>query len=231
MEQCPVCGNTYGISHSCPGPPTTEFAVAAKWPKPKGFAPIHYFRQALAIARLDDDAVVAASRDKHALLYGGTIWIVGRLLAYFAGILWAGGGGLAKLYWIVLLLNLGFSLALELFLMLAQYGTCHLLARWWFGARGTYVGVLRPWLLGSIVMWLPVFSFTGMIIARLLGAGLVWTAVIASIVMVIAGLWSVAVMMIVFDDVDGIGRLKALGLSCVLGFFFQVMVRALFTVQ
>ena len=115
--------------------------------------------------------------------------------------------------------------------MLAQYGTCHLLARCWFGARGTYVGVLRAWLLGSIVMWLPVISFSGMIIARPLGAGLVWTAVIASIVVVIAGLWSVAVMMIVFENVDGITRLKAFGLSCVLGFFFQVMVRALFTVH
>jgi len=58
-----------------------------------------------------------------------------------------------------------------------------------------------------------------------------WTAVTASIVVVIAGLWSVAAMMIVFEDVDGISRLKAFGLSCVLGFFFQVMVRALFTVQ
>lgn len=34
-------------------------------------------------------------------------------------------------------------------------------------------------------------------------------------------------MMIVFEDVDGIGRIKAFGLSAVVGIFFQALVRAL----
>jgi hypothetical protein len=40
-------------------------------------------------------------------------------------------------------------------------------------------------------------------------------------------LWSIAVMMIVFEDVDGISRLKAFGLSAVIGLFFTVLTRAL----
>jgi hypothetical protein len=44
---------------------------------------------------------------------------------------------------------------------------------------------------------------------------------------IIAGLWSIAVMMIVFEDVDGISRLKAFGLSAVVGLFFAALTRAL----
>jgi hypothetical protein len=90
--------------------------------------------------------------------------------------------------------------------MLGQYGLCHLLARSWFGARGTYKGVLRPLLLGSVVTWLGVIPFVGVLVA---------------------GLWSIAVMMIVFENVEGISRLKAFGLSAVIGFFFAAMTRAL----
>ena len=204
MEQCPVCGKAYGITHSCPGPPTLESAAATKWPVPTGFAPLHYFRQGIAIASLDDDAVMAASRDKHALLYGATIWIIGQILA-LAATLWE-RVGLAKFNWFVLLFTFGFMTVLGGLLLLAQYGICHLLARSWFGARGTYIGVLRPLLLGSVVMWLSAIPYIGLLIAAL---------------------WSIAVMMIVFEDVDGIGRLKAFGLSAVVGIFFQALVRAL----
>jgi hypothetical protein len=209
MEQCPVCGNSYGIAHSCPGPPAAKSVVATTWPIPTGFAPLHYFRQAVAIARLDDDAVVAASHDKHALLYGATIWIIGQLLA-LTGSIWAGGGGPARLSWFVLLFTIEFLIVLGALLLLAQYGICHLLARWWFGARGTYVGVLRPLVLGSVVMWLAVIPYIGLIIAAL---------------------WSIAVMMIVFENVDGIGRLKAFGLSAVIGLFFQALMRGRFAAR
>jgi hypothetical protein len=182
-----------------------ESAGATKWPVPIGFAPLHYFRQGVAIARLDDGAVMAASRDKHALLYGTAIWIIGQLLLQ-VGLLWTRGGGLAALNWFGLLFAFGFLIVLDALVLLAQYGICHLLARWWFGARGTYIGVLRPLLLGSVIIWLAVVPHIGSLIA---------------------GLWGIAVMMIVFEDVDGISRLKAFGLSAVVGLFFQALVLAL----
>lgn len=209
MEQCPVCGRTYGIAHTCPGPPAAEFAGASQWPVPSGFAPLHYFRQGVAIARLDDGAVMAASRDIHALLYGTAIWMIGQLLL-LVGLLWKGAGSLAKLNWLGLLFAFIFLLVLDGLVLLAQYGICHLLARWWFGARGTYIGVLGPLLLGSVVLWLAVIPVIGFFIAAL---------------------WSIAVMMIVFEDVDGIGRLKAFALSAVVGVFFQALLGALFAAR
>ncbi len=122
-----------------PGPVPTEPA-AAKWPVPQGFAPVHYLRQALAIARLDDAAVTVASLDKMAMLYGASFWVLGQLLI-LAGSLWAGGGAFARLGWFAALLAVEFVILLDAILVLAQYGLCHLLARWWFGARGTYKGV------------------------------------------------------------------------------------------
>jgi len=205
MEQCPVCGRSYGVTHSCPGPVATESFAAAKWPVPAGFAPVRYFRQALAIARLDDAAVMAASLDRKAVLYGWSIWVLGQLLTV-AGNLWARERGLAEIKWAVALLTVLFVVLLGTILVLAQYGLCHLLARWWFGARGTYAGVMRALLLGSIVTWLGVVPYVGVFIA---------------------GLWGVAVMMIVFEDVDGIGRLRAFGLSLVIGLIFQALMRAL----
>lgn len=193
------------MTHSCPGPVATESFAAAKWPVPVGFAPVRYFRQALAIARLDDTAVMAASLDRKAVLYGWSIWVLGQLLLV-AGTFWARGRGLAEINWVVALPTVLFVVLLGMILMLAQYGLCHLLARWWFGARGTYAGVLRALLLGSIVTWLGVVPYVGVIIA---------------------GFWAIAVMMIVFEDVDGIGRLKAFGLSLVIGFIFQAMMRGL----
>jgi len=201
MEQCPVCGRTYGVTHSCPGPVAAQSPVAAKWPAPVGFAPLQYFRQALAIARLDDGAVVAAALDKNAFLYGGIIWVVGQLLI-FAGSFWATGTKPAGVKWVVVLFATVFLVLLGAILVLAQFGLCHLLARWWFGARGTYAGLLRPLLPGSVVTWLGIVPFVGIIVA---------------------GLWSIAVMMIVFEDVDGIGRLKAFGLSAAIGVLTQVL--------
>jgi hypothetical protein len=207
MERCLVCGRSYGITHSCPGTIAIASVGPRKWPVPSGFHPLQYFRQALAIARLDDAAVMTASTDKNALLYGSIIWILGQLLI-IAGSLWGRASALARLNWVAVALTLLFLVLMDAILILAQYGICHLLARWWFGARGTYAKLLRPLLLGSVVTWLGVLPFVGIIVA---------------------GLWSVAVMMIVFEEVDGIDRLKAFGLSFVIGLIFQALMSGLFT--
>jgi len=202
MEQCPVCGRSYGVAHSCPGPVAS---LPARWSAPASLAPLHYFRQALAIAGLDDDAVTGASTDANAILYGTIIWIVGQVIV-FIGTVMADGARVADVNWISFLLTLWLVVLVDAVLVLVQYGLCHLLARWWFGARGTYLGVLRPVLLGSVVAWLAVVPFVGSLVA---------------------GLWSIAVMMIVFEDVDGISRLKAFGLSAVIGLVFQVLMYSL----
>jgi len=205
MVQCPVCGRTYGVTHSCTGPVATVPVWAARWSAPAGFAPLHYFRQALEIARLDDGAVLAASRDNNAVFYGAIIWLVGQVLVLVGSSLTA-GRSLAQLNWLAVFFGGPILLVLDASLMLAQYAVCHLLARRWFGARGSYAGLLRPLLLGSLVTWLGVIPYMGMLIV---------------------GIWGVAVMMIVFENVDEIERLKAFMLSCVVGVIFLTLTRML----
>jgi len=52
----------------------------AEWRPPPGLALAYYLRQALAIARLQDAAIAAASLDKRAIWYGLLIWLVGEVL-------------------------------------------------------------------------------------------------------------------------------------------------------
>jgi len=91
--------------------------------------------------------------------------------------------------------------------MFAQFGIAHLLARCWFSAAGTYVRILRPLLLGSVVRWLTIIPHVGAILA---------------------GLWGIAVLMIVFEEVDGIGRMQAFFLSLGVGLVFLVHTVILF---
>lgn len=91
------------------------------------------------------------------------------------------------------------AILLDALIMLVLYGLCHILARWLFGAHGTYVRLLRPLLLGSIVTWLLFVPYVGVIVADF---------------------WSIAIMMLVFENVDGISRLKAFGLAFSVGLLF-----------
>ena len=210
MVKCPVCGQPYGVTHSCPGPPAPSSALATNWPVPDGFAPVRYFRQAIAIARLNDDAIIAASLDPWSLAYGAVIWLIGQLLVL--------GGALRNafshnpvrhnpaIYGIVFIVALILLLVADVIWELVKFGVCHLLARWLFDGRGTYIRLLRPLLLGSVVLWLVALPYVGMIVG---------------------GLWFVAVMMMVFEDVEGIERLKAFGLALAVGSVFYVLVRLL----
>lgn len=201
MVKCPVCGQTYGVTHSCPGPRAPSSALAAAWPVPAGFAPVRYFRQALAIARLDDDAIVAASLDPWSLAYGTAIWLIAQLLV-FGEALWFSPRHHQTIHWAVFIVASLLLILVSAIWTLAQYGICHLLARWLFDARGTYIRVLRPLLLGYVVMWLLAIPYVGRIVG---------------------GLWGVAVVMMVFEDVDGIGRIKAFGLAFGVGVVFYVL--------
>jgi len=204
--QCPVCGREYGIAHVCTGPNQGEAALAAEWAAPAGFAPLHYFRKAIAIAALNEGAVIAASQEPQAIYYGACIWILGQLA--FAISLLLSTGTINAGYGLILL-NLLVRMFVGAPLILLQYAAVHFAARRFFDARGKLRGVLGPLLLGSIVTWvagIPVFPRVGL-----------W----------VANLWSIAVMMICFEEVDRIRRLQAFGLSFALGFLFSWLARVL----
>lgn len=122
-----------------------------------GFAPLHYLRQAIAIARLDDSAILAASHDSNALDFGAVLWFVGQVLIFGSILLRVSGKGPA-FHWELVFYGVGSLIVLDGICLLAQYG-----------------------------------------------------------------LWSIAIMMITFEEVDRISRLKAFGLSAVIGVAFRVL--------
>ncbi len=191
MQQCSVCGQTYGLTHSCPGGVTAAGDTAGEWIPPTGFAPGYYLRLALGIARLEDAAILAASRDDNALAYGAVNWLVANLLLFVGPIVTALYRGI-PIKWAVVAVSIGIVIAFSSVITVLQYWICHLLARWWFGAHGTYLGVLRALLLGWVVQWFFVVPVVGILIASL---------------------WAIAVLMRVFEEVDGIERMQAFGIS------------------
>ena len=204
MIRCNVCGQDYGVTHVCSGA-RPEPATDPRWAPASGFAPLRYLRQAVAIARWDDAAILAASQDRAATRYGAVIWLLGQLLYLGTG-LWVSRGtirlGVPELVAGGLVL-----VAFQAVIFLAQYGCCHLLARWLFGGRGTFRGIMRPMLLGSVVIWALPIPYVGALVAAL---------------------WFLAIMMLVFENVDGIGRLKAFALSTTFGVLFTLASFALF---
>jgi hypothetical protein len=203
METCSVCGRPYGVTHSCPGPPSR--VPNSTWPIPTTFAPVQYFRQAIAIARFDEAAIISASFDRRSILYGAAIWLLGQFLI-FGHVLWAAAHSQRAIRLPAVAVGSCVLIMADAVWLLAQYGFCHILARWLFGAHGTYVRLLRPLLLGSIVTWLLIVPYVGTLVA---------------------GFWSIAIMMLVFENVDGIERLKAFGLSSVVGILFLGLAHSL----
>lgn len=143
--RCPACGEDYEITHECSAQSAAE-PTAPEAPPPSGFAPIYYLRQAMAIARLDASAVRRAAKDRNALLYGLIFWGVGLLLVAgnpvdLAHILL--DRRLHKIFFFSLR-EFFFFAKQQIVSLLAVYGISHLLARWLFGATGTFRALLRP---------------------------------------------------------------------------------------
>jgi hypothetical protein len=196
---CEVCGQSYGLTHSCPG--TRPSVQPSRWVSPSGFSPGYYFRLAVGVARTEDDAIIEATRAPEAMLFGVLFWLIGVTLSVGSSFLRAAQAGV-QLNAMQLVLGLAIGIVFAAALTLAQYATCHFLALWWFDAKGTFLGILQPMLLGSIVTWLVVIPYMGTFAANI---------------------WSIAILMRVFEEVDGIGRMKAFGLAFSFGVIFWIL--------
>lgn len=151
--QCQVCGMEYARSHNCPGT-APALSPEEALPAPEGFAPFHYLRLGFEIARWDDVAIRRASRDPNALPYGVVYSAMSATIIFLVTALpkmltrQAATGG--TIFW-GLLLGLVFVWVYTSAIALIQCGFCHLIARWFLGATGTFFGVIRPLLLGWFV--------------------------------------------------------------------------------
>lgn len=206
--RCDVCGLEYGMSHNCPGQlPTTaqEMAIAdLRVPANAGLG--YYLGEALKIVRWDDIAIRRNAKDRRATIYGLLLWSVSMFLVLLVTSLPAlltrlpKGNPIAQAVGIIFGLTFGF-IAMAV-LTLIQLGLCHLIAKWIFGATGRFVEVMRPLLLGWFVNVFIVVPVAGTLLAAI-----GWTAV----------------LMMVFEEVDGIERLQAFGISAGVNFCFLVL--------
>jgi hypothetical protein len=193
--KCEVCGQDYGVAHNCPGVVAATMTQEEAAPFPAGFAPLYYLRLALNIARWDDVSIRRASRDPNAGIYGVALWAIAAMTIL-------GFTAVPQLLRAIhvsgptLIFGLGVGLIFGLVVMglitFIQLGLCHLIAKWFFGATGTLMGVMRPLLLGWFVNSLILIPVVG-----LWASGIAWTAV----------------LMLVFEEVDCIGRLQAFAIS------------------
>lgn len=206
--KCEVCGQDYGLAHNCAGVAAYVSPEEAASP-PVGFAPLYYLRLAFNIARWDDVSIRRASRDPKAGLYGGFFWAVTALVVLLVTVL-PQVSRTRDLSTPEALIGLGVGLLLGLLLIgiltFAQLALCHLIAKWFLGAVGTLGGIMRPLLLGWIVNLLILIPVVG-----LLAAAIVWTAV----------------LMLVFEEVDGIRRLQAFALAVGINLCFLAIQGAL----
>lgn len=206
---CAVCSQEYGLSHNCPGVAPAQMTQEESAPPPSGFAPLYYLGLAFNIARWDDVSIRRASRDSQATIYGIGLWMISALIILAVSaipqILRAGqlsGPALG----IGIVFGLAFGLAVMAIITYMQMGLCYLIAKLFFGGTGTFMGVIRPLLLGWIVNVLVLVPVAG-----------TWLSAIA---------WT-AVLMLVFEEADGITRLQAFGISAGINavfFILQVMI-------
>jgi hypothetical protein len=196
--RCDVCGLDYGLSHNCPGPlsPQGQEILDAGLQAPANAGISYYLGQAWKIVRWDDIAIRRNAKDQRATMYALLLWIAAMLIVLLAASLprllslLARGNPLAIVIGAVV--GIAFGLIMMAAITFAQLALCHLVAKWFFGATGKFPELMRPLLLGWWVNCLAVIPVAGILLA-----GIGWTAV----------------LMMVFEEVDGIERLQAFGIS------------------
>jgi hypothetical protein len=194
----------YGLAHNCAGvAPAPD--PSASVPPPAGFAPNYYLVEAVRIATWNDAAIARAAQNPKALPYGIFIWAVAialPLLIRIALLLAGGDSRQAR----AVALQLAVLLPATAIYELARIGTCHLFAKWFCAGTGSFAGVIRPLLLGSIVAVLILVPYIGF-----------FAAAIASI----------AVFMMTFAEVHRIPAMQAFLLSAGVGVAFQMILNLL----
>jgi hypothetical protein len=174
-------------------------------PPPSEFAPFYYIRMAFNIVRWDDMAIRRASRDPNALVYGAALSAMTAAIIFLVtalpSMLAREGRTPGTIFW-GLLLGLLFFWTYMGIIAVIQIGLCHAIAKVFLGATGTLAGVMRPLLLGWFVNALILIPVVG-----IYATGITWTAV----------------LMLVFEEVDGIGRMQAFLISAGINAIFLAL--------
>jgi len=199
--QCAVCGQEYGLTHTCAGIAPLVNADELVPPPPLRFAPFHYFGEAFKILCWDHAAIRRASRDNNSLVYGFLIFAFAAALPFFILVFRALSAGY-RVSPTVVLARFAIALAVATVWMVLQIGLSHVLAKTLFDAKGTFIAVIRAYLLGQLFQCFLVIPVIGPLAA---------------------GVGSIAVLMLVFAEVDGVAPMKAFGLATTIGVIFSLL--------
>jgi hypothetical protein len=196
---CASCGQSYRLTHNCSGiAPQLE---SEERPAKIGFPPAYYFTQGWKIIFWDSAAIRRNSRDSNALLYGILFWIIGASLPLLLNIAIAKSNGVTldpqKLTLSLAIIVTG------LLVEFLRFGICHLLAKQFFGADGTFLPLIRSLFLGSVASWLIIVPAIGPLLV---------------------GIASTIVIMVVFEEIDHIERLQAFLLAVGVNVAFAVLI-------
>lgn len=204
---CNVCGLEYGLSHNCPGPLSAagQNILAAGLQAPADGGLGYYLGEALKIVRWDDIAIRRNAKDPRATPFALLIWGASALLIVLVTSFPALSRTLGRTNpfatAIGAIVGLTFGLVVMAAITFAQFGICHLIAKLLFGAKGKFRELIRPLLLGWYINGLILVPFAGNLLA-----GVGWTAV----------------LMMVFEEIDGIRRLQAFGISAAVNICFLI---------
>lgn len=193
---CNTCGEEVGLLHECAGRPAGVQAILQEAAPRLRFAPLHYLGQAIAIARLDDKAMLRNSRDNNAILYGVPLWLVATTPVMWPLVTRQGTSLPLSLIFLV------FGLPIAFFMQIAVWGLCHLVARFALRGKGSLAGIVRVMLLGSIVSLIALIPAVGTLVASF---------------------WSLAIMMLTFENVHGIRRMHAFAISFGIGLLIRAL--------
>ncbi len=206
--RCQACGMEYAGGHDCSA--AVPLVIPEEMtPPPDGICPGYYLLMAFDIARLDGVAIRRVSRDPDALFYGAVFSGISAAIVFLVSalpkMLTREGATGGTIFW-GLLLGLLFVCVYSGVVALVQIGAAHFIARWLLGGTGTLFAVMRPALLGWFVNCLTAIPVVG-----LPAAAMAWTAV----------------LMMILEEVDGIGRFQAFLISAGINAIFLALIYTL----
>ncbi len=206
--RCQACGMEYAGSHDCSAALPLMIPEEMR-PPPDGFCPGYYLRMAFDIARMDGVAIRRVSRDPDALFYGAVFSGISAAIIFLVTalpkMLTREGATGGTIFW-GLLLGLTFVCLYSGVVALVQIGAAHFVARCFLGGTGTFFAVMRPALLGWFLNCLTAVPVVGVP-----AAAIAWTLV----------------LMMILEEVDGIGRLQALLISAGINAIFLALIYTL----
>jgi hypothetical protein len=134
--------------------------------------------------------------------------VIGMLITFAASLIAAIGAGVA-INPAAMFIGMVMILFISAVYDAARYGLCHLVAKYLFGGTGKFITILRPISLSSILIWIA------------------WIPVVG---LIAAGIGTIAVVMLTFEEIEGIERMQAFGISVVIyiGFTYLAYTFGLF---